>query len=158
VTTDDMHGDPRWAGLGELLRPDEQAAVIAVPLLEGAAPVGVLTLVGIPALTRPAQVIKVATFGATAAAIVREHRAIADLRRVEDQMRSALTSRAEIDQAKGILMAQRGLTADEAFAELVRTSQHANVKLRDIARRVVDGVASTGQLPPASARSRRGSF
>lgn len=50
-------------------------------------------------------------------------------------LEKALTSRAEIDQAKGALMAIHGVTADKAFGELVRHSQHQNIKLQDIARR-----------------------
>lgn len=50
-------------------------------------------------------------------------------------LEKALTSRAEIDQAKGALMAIHGVTADSAFGELVRHSQRQNVKLQDIARR-----------------------
>ena len=46
-------------------------------------------------------------------------------------------SRAVIEQAKGKLMAAEGCTADEAFATLVRASQRENVKLRDIALRLV---------------------
>jgi ANTAR domain-containing protein/GAF domain-containing protein len=54
-----------------------------------------------------------------------------------DQLTAALTSRGVIEQAKGVLMATRGLGPDEAFAELVRRSQHQNTKLGVIARRVV---------------------
>ncbi|CAN5909617.1 hypothetical protein BH23ACT10_BH23ACT10_20840 [soil metagenome] len=54
------------------------------------------------------------------------------------QLRRALDSRATIDQATGILMAARGLTADQAFNELVSASQRENRKLRDIATTVVD--------------------
>lgn len=52
-------------------------------------------------------------------------------------LEKALTSRAEIDQAKGALMAIRGVGADQAFGELVRHSQHQNIKLQDIARRLL---------------------
>lgn len=52
-------------------------------------------------------------------------------------LQRALTSRAEIDQAKGALMAIHGVTADSAFRELVRHSQHQNIKLQDIARRLL---------------------
>jgi AmiR/NasT family two-component response regulator len=48
-----------------------------------------------------------------------------------------MRSRAVIEQAKGILMAARRLTADEAFQVLVQLSQTRNVKLREIAARVV---------------------
>jgi AmiR/NasT family two-component response regulator len=42
-------------------------------------------------------------------------------------------SRDVIGQAKGILMERRGLSADQAFDTLRRTSQELNVKLRDLA-------------------------
>ena len=64
----------------------------------------------------------------------------ARLRSQEDlvaQLREAIASRAPIEQAKGILMAARGLTAEEAF-ELLRTrSQHTNTKLAELAREFV---------------------
>jgi AmiR/NasT family two-component response regulator len=49
-----------------------------------------------------------------------------------------LLSRAEIEQAKGIIMAATGASADEAFDQLRQQSQHENVKLRDIAHEVVE--------------------
>lgn len=49
------------------------------------------------------------------------------------QLRRAIDSRDVIGQAKGILITRQGLTADEAFALLRRTSQDLNVKLADIA-------------------------
>jgi GAF domain-containing protein len=49
------------------------------------------------------------------------------------QLETALASRAEINQAKGALMAMHGYTADEAFAVLVTRSQHSNVKVNKLA-------------------------
>jgi GAF domain-containing protein len=49
------------------------------------------------------------------------------------QLRTALDSRDVIGQAKGILMQRRGLSADEAFELLRRSSQDLNVKLVDLA-------------------------
>ena len=49
------------------------------------------------------------------------------------QLEEAVRSRDVIGQAKGILMERRGLTADEAFDTLRRTSQELNIKLRDLA-------------------------
>jgi GAF domain-containing protein len=59
--------------------------------------------------------------------------------RLTQQLQEALTSRAVIDQAKGILMGQRGVGVDEAFTLLRTTSQRENRKLRDIAQQLVDG-------------------
>jgi len=58
--------------------------------------------------------------------------------RLTQQLQEALTSRAVIDQAKGILMAQHGVGPDEAFNVLRTTSQRENRKLRDIAQELVD--------------------
>ena len=54
-----------------------------------------------------------------------------------EHLREALESRDVIGQAKGILMARRGLKPQEAFEVLRKVSQHRNVKLRDIAEQVV---------------------
>lgn len=64
-----------------------------------------------------------------------------------DQLRTALTSRAVIDQAKGIIMAIRQVDADTAFAALVTRSQRENRKLREVAERFVAEVVtpSTGE-------------
>lgn len=51
----------------------------------------------------------------------------------------AMKSRAIIEQAKGMLMARSAdMDADAAFDLLRRASQRENVKLRDIAQRIVD--------------------
>jgi GAF domain-containing protein len=58
--------------------------------------------------------------------------------RMTQQLQEALTSRAVIDQAKGILMAQRGVGAEEAFNMLRTTSQCENRKLRELAEELVE--------------------
>lgn len=70
------------------------------------------------------------------------------LRRVDAQaeIEAALAriaeNRAVIDQAKGMLMLTEGCTADEAFAMLARYSQTCNLKLSDIAHRLVQATQS----------------
>jgi PAS domain S-box-containing protein len=54
-------------------------------------------------------------------------------------------TRAEIEQAKGLLMAVYGISADRAFDILVWRSQETNIKVRDLARRFI--VAMAGTLP-----------
>jgi GAF domain-containing protein len=54
-----------------------------------------------------------------------------------ENLRAAMASRAAIEQAKGIIMATTGCGAEEAFALLVRQSQHENRKLREIAEELV---------------------
>lgn len=58
-------------------------------------------------------------------------------------MTVALSSRDVIGQAKGILMERHRVTPDEAFALLVKASQHTHTKLRT----VCDELCRTGALP-----------
>jgi AmiR/NasT family two-component response regulator len=53
-------------------------------------------------------------------------------------MRLAMESRAVIEQAKGVLMAQRHVDAEQAFEMLREASQRYNRKLREIAAGIVD--------------------
>jgi GAF domain-containing protein len=57
------------------------------------------------------------------------------------QLEKALLSRDVIGQAKGILMARQGLSADQAFDVLRRASQRSNRKLREVADEIVEGTA-----------------
>jgi hypothetical protein len=59
-------------------------------------------------------------------------------RRAAQTLRSGLLSNREIGKAVGLLMAFHHIGDDEAFAMLRRTSQELNVKLVEVARRVVD--------------------
>lgn len=62
-----------------------------------------------------------------------------------DDLARGLASRSVIGQAQGILMERFSLDADRAFQVLRRHSQDGNVKLVEVARRVIE----TGALPTA---------
>ena len=79
-----------------------------------------------------------ARFAEPAAALVVNALLFWEARDLADNLQTALAGRAVIDQAKGILMGQQRVDADAAFDMLRRASQRENVKLRDIAQRVVD--------------------
>ncbi len=78
------------------------------------------------------------TFASYAAVALANAHLYASTAELAEQMQQAMTTRAVIEQAKGVIMGQHGCTADEAFALLIRQSQHSNRKLRDIAVEVVD--------------------
>jgi hypothetical protein len=78
-----------------------------------------------------------ALFAAQAAATLANAKALIEGGEKVEQLEEALETRTMIGQATGLLMAQEGLTSDEAFQKLVRVSQNANVKLRDIAQKYV---------------------
>jgi GAF domain-containing protein len=65
------------------------------------------------------------------------------------QMQEAMAGRAVIDQAKGIIMQASGCSAEEAFDELRRISQHHQVKVADLARLLVtEHQRNHGGAPP----------
>jgi AmiR/NasT family two-component response regulator len=66
----------------------------------------------------------------------------------------AMKSRAAIEQAERILVEAQRCGPDEAFHLLRRASPRENVKLREIARLVVDNVV-TGGTDPADGPSAR---
>lgn len=55
-----------------------------------------------------------------------------------DQLEEGMKTRQMIGQAVGILMATRAIDQEAAFQMLVKASQNANIKVREIAQRVVD--------------------
>jgi len=58
----------------------------------------------------------------------------------EGQLEKALETRDLIGQAKGILMERERVTGDQAFEMLRSSSQHMNLKLRDVAAMLVASV------------------
>jgi GAF domain-containing protein len=61
----------------------------------------------------------------------------------EEQLRSAIASRTVLGQAQGILMERYKISAEKSFEVLRRVSQDGNVKVRDVAQRLVE----TGETP-----------
>jgi hypothetical protein len=59
-------------------------------------------------------------------------------------LHEALRTRELIGQAQGILIERERITGDQAFDVLRRASQHLNIKIREVARTLVE----TGESPP----------
>lgn len=83
----------------------------------------------------------------TAAGLLRDH-ARAGAEAEAEQLRTAIASRAVIDQALGIVMHMLDCDADRAFGALRTLSQHTNRKLSVVAARIVrvKGRGSTREL------------
>jgi transcriptional regulator with GAF, ATPase, and Fis domain len=81
------------------------------------------------------------TFASYAAVAVGNVHLYATTRELAENLDTAMQTRGVIEQAKGILMAQRRCDAAEAFNILAAASQRSNRKLREIAAAIVDGVS-----------------
>ena len=83
----------------------------------------------------------VETLAAAVASLLQESELRSTMQTMVDDMRAALSSRAVIDQAKGIVMGDQHCTADEAFQHLVRLSNQTHRKVREVAQAIVDQAA-----------------
>ena len=64
-----------------------------------------------------------------------------------DDLPKALATRPVIDQTKGVLMAKHGCTPDQAFEMLTDASQRVNVRVREIAARIVSTMQDGADEP-----------
>lgn len=140
---DDLNDDPRWARFGVEATAKGMRSLLALPLSTGA-PVGALNLYarypdafGVVDRARAALLATLATAAFTSA---QSHD---DKQAKTDNLHAALSTREMIGQAQGILMERERVTGEQAFDILRRASQHLNIKLREVARSVVD----TGEQP-----------
>ena len=77
----------------------------------------------------------------TATIGILQQRAVHDHADVVIQLQIALDSRTAIEQAKGVLAQRRGVSVEDAFAQLRHYARHQQRRLTDIAREVVlDGL------------------
>ena len=141
---DDMRTETRWPDyVAHVLTATPVLSSLSVPLPYQGSAIGALNNYStkpaafaspesLRAGTDVAEVIAVAVANADA------HAQLFDQAR---NMRVAMESRAVIEQAKGVLMAQRHVDAEQAFEILREASQRYNRKLRDIAAGIVESTA-----------------
>jgi hypothetical protein len=84
------------------------------------------------------------TYAAQLAATLESVDAYRSTARLAQNLAEAMRSRAVIEQAKGILMADYQINDAEAFQRLAELSQRSNIKLRDVAARFVEERSSGG--------------
>jgi hypothetical protein len=71
-----------------------------------------------------------------------------DAQRTAQQLLAAAESRTLVDQAKGMLMHALGCTPDEALRWMRRTSQERNIRVADVARKVISSGGTGGFRAP----------
>jgi GAF domain-containing protein len=134
----DILAEERWPEFTPQALEHGAYGVLALPLRVGDRVVGGLNIYS----ARPRNFDEVREeaerFARHAAVVLSNAQAYASAEELNDQLKEALETREIIGEAKGILMEREGVSGEEAFEMLRRLSQNANVKLRDVARRVVD--------------------
>jgi hypothetical protein len=136
IHCDDLGNDERWPVYGP--RAVEAGGInssVGIPLHDGRRVVGALNLFAdakgaLGAHVESDAVASILAAHATPALVAALYR---------EDMQAALVSRDVIGQAKGILMTRSGIDQDEAFEMLKKASQRMQVKLAEVARRLVAG-------------------
>jgi GAF domain-containing protein len=140
LRVDDMHTEQRWPDYAAQVLQHGVRSSLSIPLPFQSAVIGALDIYSTtPNAFATAKALDAAlTVAETIAVTVANAYAHARLDNEAVTLRNAMESRAVIEQAKGVLMAQRGVDADQAFEILREASQRYNRKLRDIAAGIVD--------------------
>lgn len=139
VRSGSLSSDEQWPLFGPRVGRLGVHSVLSLPLVTPGGVVGAMNVYAHPPNAfddRAAQIGEL--FALPAAVAVQNAQVLAQTKRLAQQLQSALTSRAVIDQALGVLMSRVGGTAEEAFDRLRERSQAENIKLREVAQRVVD--------------------
>jgi GAF domain-containing protein len=143
---DDMTSESRWPAFAAAAveRGVRSSLSVGIPIQEKVS--GAINIYGLADRAFDADAVALAqTFAGYAAVAMANAHLYSTTAALAEQMAEAMSSRAVIEQAKGILMAQQGVSAEEAFDILSRASQAANRKLRDIAEAMVEGAARSSE-------------
>lgn len=113
-------------------------SVLSLPLAADKRPLGAMNLYSrIERAFSEADQATAEQFAAQAAIVLANTQAYWEARDLSDRLGEMMRSRGIIEQAKGMLMAAQHCDEEEAFQVLVRASQRENVKVRDIAQRMI---------------------
>lgn len=146
--------DVRWPRFALAATEAGFAAVDALPMRLRNDVIGALNLFRVQpgalsdlALRTARAMVDVATIG------LLQERSIRQQEILTEQLQTALNSRVVIEQAKGLVAERLGVDMEGAFAALRGYARGRNLKLSDVARAVIAGQTSTGELlKGASAR------
>lgn len=155
-TSGNLGGEPRWPRFGPRVGRMGVHSALSLPLLLPGQVIGALSVYAHGKNVFDTHAIELGeTFARSAAVSVANAQQLADADRLIGQLREALTSRAEIDQALGVVMSRTGLSATEAFTQLRTQSQSRSMKLADVARDLLGEATRRPQARHTEARTGR---
>ena len=143
IIVEDVRTDPRWPEYTDAIENRGFYSILGVPLIlgnDGGAGLNLYTRE--PGYFTPEVVAAVEAFAAEAATTLQLAVQIARHKSTAEHLRAAMEARTVIDLAVGIVMAQNKCSQEAAFNILRQASSNRNVKLRDLAERVVNSVTS----------------
>jgi len=137
-----LGGDPRWPRFGSRAGRLGIHSALALPLLVQDTVVGVMNVYAHPKHAFDDHAVSIGELFAVPAAIaVQNAQILAQAQRLTVNLQMALTNRAVIDQAIGILISRTGGTEHDAFDRLRTLSQNEHRKLSAVATSIVEEAA-----------------
>jgi GAF domain-containing protein len=134
--------DHRWPHFGGRVARMGVHSVLALPLTVGEHAVGAISFYAYSRDAFTDHAVHIGSLFARAAAVSVYHaRLLAGARERSERLQRAMSSRAVIDQAIGIIRCRAGLSAEGAFERLTSMSQDDNVKLHVVCERLVEEAA-----------------
>lgn len=131
--------DPLWPRFGPRVGQLGVHSALSLPLLTATGVLGAMNVYAhAPDAFNDHAAVLGELFAVPAAIAVQNAQVLAQAKRLASQLQNALTNRATIDQAKGILISRIGCGPEEAFDRLRQLSQTENQKLHTVAQSVVD--------------------
>jgi len=130
--------EQRWPEFCEVAREHQVLSTLSMPMIATGGAIGAMNLYARTEAAFGADEVQTAhQFAMQAAFVLANAQAYWDSRTLSENLEAAMESRSVIEQAKGVIMNAQSKNADEAFRVLVAQSQHENIKLREIAKRIV---------------------
>ena len=154
VLVEDLAAETRWPEWTAATRGEGFAGAAAFPVaIAGDADMALNVYCDEPLAWAPHVVREGERHAEELSQVLRYSLRLVDLATTTADLRAALESRAVIDQAIGIVMAQSRCSAQQAAQLLRQASQHRNVRLRDLAAQMVREVGGGDEVTPFVPRS-----
>lgn len=137
---DDIAAEARWPTFCRAAVEAGFRSCLVLPLRTDQQPAGAVALYGEqPSVFRGVSHDAALLFAAQGGTAVRNAAIYGTCRRLVGNLHTALVARAVIEQAKGVVAAQLGVSPDRAFHLLSRYSQQTNRRVRKVSTDLVQG-------------------
>jgi GAF domain-containing protein len=147
VYVPDVRREGRWPELALSAAAQGYLCILGIPVaLEDQTRAALNIYASGPASFTPADIAVAEKFAEQASKSLRLALRIARLRDARDDLAAAMESRAVIDMAVGVVMAQNRCAPEEAFALLRSASNSRNTKLREVAGSVVASISGRADV------------
>ena len=139
IVSGSLGSDSRWPHFGGRVARMAVHSALSLPLIVGDRAIGAINAYARSRDAFGEHAVQLGTqFAGPAAVSVYNGQLLDHAQERTAQLERALSNRAVIDQAIGIIRSRSGASAEEAFDRLTRLSQTENIKLHIVAQRLVD--------------------